>query len=303
VSSGGGEAGPVRRALVLANPRIGRLQGGVAETLRQHLPASICDVVAVDGPAAMARRAQAAASDGYDRVVVAGGDGSVGVVLRALAGTALPIAIIPMGTYNNFAGSLGIPSDLVRACLIAMQGEAGAVDLARVVAQHPPATFVFKEVLGAGVDAMAFGAGVDVAGPAKIPVGALAALSAVVSFRPLPMRFRCDFARHSVHCTQLLVANTPRYGPAIPIVPEADPRDGWLHVMARTWRGRLDLMRELPQIFRGRHRELEHDVLVRARHVTIRGSPRILIHADGEFFCRLPITVEILPAAARVVLP
>jgi len=286
---------------VLVNPRIGRLLGGVKDLVRQNLPDQSCELAVVEGPAAMAERARAAAGKGYARVIVAGGDGTVGVVVRALVDSPLPLGVVPVGTHNNFAVSLGIPLDVPAACKLAVEGEPAPVDLGRVVSRQPPSTFIFKEIVGVGVDAMAFGGGVDVAGPAKIPVGALAVMSAIVSFRPHPVRFAVDGARKFIKCTQLVVANTPRYGPALNVVPEAAPNDGLLHALARTWRGRLDLLSELPHIFSGRHGDLEHDFCVPARRVLIKGNSRILMHADGEFFCRLPATVEVLPGAIQVV--
>lgn len=293
--------GPVCRVMVLANPRLGRLVRNIAEQLRAHLPPT-CELAAIEGPAAMTDRARRAVDEGFDRIVVAGGDGTVGHILRALVERPVAIGIIPLGTYNNFASSLGIPMDLAAACKVAVEGVPIPVDLGRVIARQPPTTFIFKEVVGVGVDAMAFGGGLDVPGRFKIPVGALSTLSAIVSFRPHPIHFRHD-GQKRIKCTQLIVANTPRMGPAVPVVPEATPTDGAFHVMARTWRGRFDLLRELPQIFEGRHRDLEHDICVQARRVEIKGSGNILMHADGEFFCRLPATVEIMPNAVRIVVP
>lgn len=291
-----------RRLLVLANPRIARRAAGLVDAVKAALPEG-SGLQVVDGPAAMADQARNAAREGFERVAVLGGDGTVGHVLRALMSTQTPIAIIPAGTYNNFATSLGIPTDPAEAVRLALEGEPRGVDLGQVTSTQPPTSFVFKEMVGVGVDALAFGGGVDVAGPAKIPVGALAAMSAIVSFRPHPVRFSCDLDRRFSRCTQLIIANTPRYGPSLPVVPEADPTDGLLHVLARTWRGRIDLLFDLPQIFKGRHSDLEHDFFTQARTVHIKGSSRILMHADGEFFCRLPASVEVLPHAVRVICP
>lgn len=297
-----GETVDSPRILVLTNPRILRRTPGMLDALRTHLTGG-SRVENIDGPAAMVGRARQAADEGFDRVAVAGGDGTVGLLLRAMMDQPLPIGIIPLGTFNNFARSLGIPISVPDACRVLVEGVPHAVDLGRVLARNPPATFVFKETVGVGVDAMAFAGGIDVAGPGKIPVGALSALSAVLSFRPHPVKFRCHGERHFHRCTQLLVANTPTFAAAFPVLPEARPDDGIFHVLARTWRGRLDLLAELPRILSGRHCDLEHDVALVCQRVYVAGHSNVLLHADGEFFCRMPASVEILPGAARIVVP
>lgn len=295
-----------RRILVLTNPRIARRLPGLTDTLSHALtPAS--RIESIEGPAAMAERALQAAAEGFDRIAVAGGDGTVGLLLRAMIGAGersdSVLGVIPLGTYNNFARSLGIPMDVLGACHLLVHGQARRVDLGRVTSRRPPATFVFKEIAGVGVDATAFAAGVDVAGLIKIPVGAMSALSAILSYRPHPVRYRCDDERRWRRCTQLLIANTPMYGAAFPVLPEANAFDGRFHVLGRNWRGRLDLLRELRSILSGRHTELEEDLVVECRRVLVSGHSNVLLHADGEFFCRMPAAIEILPAAVAVVAP
>lgn len=251
----------------------------------------------------MTLRAQSAAAGGARQIGVVGGDGTVGLLLRALVGLDCALGVIPLGTFNNFASSLDIPMSIPEACRVLVDGTPRPVDLGRVTARHPPASYVFKEMVGVGVDAMAFAAGIDVAGPAKIPAGALSSISAIISFRPHPVKFRCPGDRHWTRCTQLLVANTPRYAAAFPVLPEAVPYDGQLNILARTWRGRLDLLRELPAILSGRHLGLQHDVSRVCRAVRVTGHSNVLLHADGEFFCRMPAYVEILPGIVRVLVP
>lgn len=283
---------------------MGRGPTHVSTLLRQLLPPE-CRVEAVEGSLVMADRVAEAVQQGYERIAAAGGDGTAGVLVRTMA--ELPVratvGILPFGTYNNFASSLGIPSDPEAACRTFCEGRPAPTDLGRVISRHPSTTFVFKEMLGVGVDAAAFSASVDVAGPAKIPMGLISTLGAILSFRARSIRFRCNGQGSWVRCNQILVANTPCYGPSFAVVPEARTDDGSLDVLARIWRGRLDLLRELPAILGGRHRSLEHSLYRRAERIEIIGSKRVLLHADGEFFCRLPVVVEIMPSILQVMVP
>jgi diacylglycerol kinase (ATP) len=298
---------------VLVNPRLARRLGGLAEHLRTHF--SVEPVIEViEGTRIMAERAQRARQDGFDRLAVAGGDGTLGLIMRSIHQHPIPLAILPIGTFNNFAMSLGIGPSLEEACRIAVEGVPHAVDLGRVTSQRPGVpvlpgggtgsanSFLFKEMVGVGVDATAFSTSVDVAGPVKIPIGVLSVLSATLSFRPHPIRYRLagDSSLRWHRATQIIIANTPCYAANFPVVPEAVPDDGWLDVLARNWRGRIELIRDMPQLLRGRHGDLEHDKYRRTKSVELRGSQKIILHADGEFFCRLPAVVEVVPKAIEV---
>ncbi len=294
-----GESG---RILVLANQRLSRRIASFQEILAGQM-GDRASIEQIDGPAAMAERARRALAEGYRRIAVAGGDGTVGVVVRALLGEPVEIGILPIGTFNNFARSLGLPLQLLDAARVLVEGEPRAVDLGRVVSRHPATTFVFKEAVGVGIDAAAFATGPDVPGPSKIPHGIWATLKTLLFFRPKPVKFNCDDDRGWIRCTQLLVANASHYAAAFQILPEARPDDGVFHVLARRWRGRFNLLLELPAILTGRHCRLEHDVTRTCRKVRVAGHSSVLLHADGEFFCRMPATVEILEGAVTVIVP
>jgi diacylglycerol kinase family enzyme len=88
--------------------------------------------------------AQAARAEGYDAVVAAGGDGTVGTAAAALAGTGRPLGILPLGTLNHFARDAGIPLDLEGAVAAIAAAAAKAVDVAEVNGR----VFVNNSVVG-----------------------------------------------------------------------------------------------------------------------------------------------------------
>src|SRR5687767_4657491 len=107
------------RALLLVNPRArrGRDTGTeAAERLRSFgLDLNVAEVHdAARLPALVRER-----GPGVDRVLVAGGDGTLNAALQGLAGAGVPLGIIPVGTANNTARALGLPTDLEEACRIA----------------------------------------------------------------------------------------------------------------------------------------------------------------------------------------
>ncbi len=150
---------------------------------------------------------------GVDRVVIAGGDGSIGVAARAAHATGVPLAVVPTGTANDFARALGLPTDLDLACEL-------AADPAAVTRHHEVGTvgatvgeLPFVNAAAAGLSAVAS----RHAEPHKPWLGSLAyALGAVragLSAPPLPCRVRCDGTeRFAGDVWQVVVAVTGAFG-------------------------------------------------------------------------------------------
>ena len=107
------------------NPRAGNAEAAMA-ALRAVGGFDVCVVQ----PTSLAEQVRAAIRDGAHRVLVAGGDGSIGSAAGALAGTGADLAILPCGTLNHLAQDLSLPMDLTEAARIALTGRAVAVDAA-----------------------------------------------------------------------------------------------------------------------------------------------------------------------------
>ncbi|HEX3525726.1 MAG TPA: diacylglycerol kinase family protein [Thermoanaerobaculia bacterium] len=97
----------------------------------------------VDGKA-MAARARAVLDDGFDAIVAAGGDGTVSCVAGVVAGTQMPLGVLPLGTLNHFAKDIGIPADLEAAAQTIAAGHVRALDLGEVNGE----TFINTSSLG-----------------------------------------------------------------------------------------------------------------------------------------------------------
>ncbi len=123
-----------RSVCVLLNPRSGRkrpdLRGEIAAACAR-LPLEV-DVRVLDRRRPVSEQALAAAADGYDIVAAAGGDGTIGGVAGALAGTGQAMGVLPLGTFNYFARSLGIPEDVGPALDLLAQGQPRPVNVGRV---------------------------------------------------------------------------------------------------------------------------------------------------------------------------
>src|SRR5881275_1090561 len=100
--------------------------------------------------------AKKAADEGAELVIAAGGDGTIHAVAAGLIERESTLGIIPMGTMNNLAHSLGIPSTLEEACAIIGKGESHAIDVGHINGQ------IFLEVAGAGLEAALFPAAEEI---------------------------------------------------------------------------------------------------------------------------------------------
>ena len=123
------------RVIVLANCRAGAGSDEPARVREIHAAFASTGVVPDVRCAAggdVEKAARQALGEAPDVVVAAGGDGTVGAVARALAGTAVPMAVLPHGTLNHFARDAGIPLDAAKAAETAVSGVAGRIDVAEV---------------------------------------------------------------------------------------------------------------------------------------------------------------------------
>jgi YegS/Rv2252/BmrU family lipid kinase len=168
---------------------------------------------------------EAAAGSGADRIVVAGGDGSIGCAAAAACRAGLPLGVVPVGTANDFARALELPTDLAAACRLAVEGErTQSLELGRMGERAfvnvaslglPPAAATRAKGMKRFLGAVAY---------------ALGAVRAGISAGPVACTVRCDgkelFAGEAWQAT---VACTGAFGGGADVV--ADPRDGYLNVV------------------------------------------------------------------------
>ena len=180
----------------------------------------------------------AAVESGAERVVVAGGDGSIAPVAAAAGQAGLPLAVVPAGTANDFARRLGLPDELSAACRLAVRGtRTRALELGWMNGERP-----FVNVASAGLPAPA----AEKASSWKGRLGPLAyaagAVSAGATAKPLTCLVECDGRELLAgEAWQVTVAASGAFG-AGASVPEADPGDGALEVVAIEACSRLSLV-------------------------------------------------------------
>lgn len=309
-------AGPTRPAGDPgAAPRVGLVlnpHGRRAARARQELTAALADVDApaptvltttVDSPGAdQARRLLAAQ---VDLVVVAGGDGTVREVARVLAGTGVPLGIIPTGTANIVARNLALPRrDVRRAVALALTGAELRMDvgLARMRTGHRgPVESAFLVMAGIGRDAQTVAAtGVRL----KRWLGWLAYFAAGIRHvlrRPLPLTVDLDGCPRKARTWTVLFGNLPRVPGGIAVFPAAVPDDGMLETLELPLRSPLDWLVVARSGLSGRPCRGPALTYGRTARARVTSAAPLPVQLDGDVVRDvLDLEVGLLPGALTV---
>jgi diacylglycerol kinase (ATP) len=286
---------------LLVNPTAGkgRAAGTVArvtERLRAG-GASVAILVGRDAEDASALARQAV-SDGVDAVVALGGDGMAHLALNVIAATSTPLGIVPAGTGNDLASTLGLPTKdpVAAAGVIADRlaaGESRPMDAVRVGAKW------FGCVLGAGFDSRVN----DRANRMSWPRGRmrynLAILAELRVFRPLPFVLELDGERWETEAMLVAVGNAKSYGAGMKVTPDAEIDDGLVDVQVLGPVSKPEFLKTFPKVFKGTH--VSHPaVTIRRAKVVSLASPGVTAYADGEYLADLPIVCETVPGAVQI---
>lgn len=286
------------RLRLIANPVAGRDARGRLEGVAAMLRDRGHSVDAAwTGRRGDARRLAAEAmAAGYDRLLVAGGDGTLNEALNGLVGSELPVAFLPLGTTNVLALELGLPRDLQAAARLACDGEVVPVSLGRAGENH------FLLMAGIGFDGEAVRR-VNLA--LKRRTGKFAyALSALSAFCCAPGG-RIELADET-GVTRVgygaVVSNGRLYGGRFVLNPAASIFSDSLQVCLFKQPGRLALLRLALRVLSGGVPGpplVEHFA---ARRLQFSGAP-LPVQLDGDDCGDLPLSIDIVPNAVRLVLP
>lgn len=238
--------------------------------------------------------------DGATRVVVAGGDGSIGPYAEAAGRLGVPLGVVPVGTANDFARFHGIPSEPEAALELALRGErVERLELARIDGRP------FVNVASGGLAPVA----AEKAQPLKKALGPLAyavgAVAAGATADPFHCVVRVDGAVvFDGEAWQLIVASSGAFGGGAE-VEEADPADGRLDVVAVPAGSRLTLPGRAIAMRRGDLAGQEDVTHATGRAITVEVEPCTLFNVDGEVVAceRGNVEFAVEPDAFGLVVP
>jgi diacylglycerol kinase (ATP) len=245
----------------------------------------------------------AALEKGTDAVMVTGGDGVISNALQVLAGTDVPLGIIPAGTGNDHAREFGIPTkDPEAAADIVIDGWTETIDLGRIRDDTGVEKW-FGTVAATGFDSLV----TDRANRMRWPHGRLRYYIAMVAelsqLRLLPFRLVLDGTEEiEADITLAAFGNTRSYGGGLLICPNADRTDGLLDITMAHSDSRTKLVRLFPTVMKGTHVELDEVSTARAKSIHVE-CPGINVYADGDFACLLPAEIYAVPGALQILRP
>ena len=281
-------------ACVIANPAAG--DGTAPATAELVVSAALAagwevTLVSPPSPAGMTLALKHAVATGVSRVIVLGGDGALHLAVDALATTGVELGIIPVGSGNDGARMLGLPTDVPGAIAAAL-GPVSPVDGLRT--DH-----------GWALTVATVGFSVDVnkrANAMRFPRGAaryqIATLQELRHMRAIPLTLGIDGVSHSISATMLAVGNGAYFGGNMQICPAANPYDGLLDITVTGPIGKIELLRFFPTVFKGTH--LSHRAVSTYRGAVITLAGDAELWADGEPMGPLPVTLEAVPDALLI---
>jgi diacylglycerol kinase (ATP) len=247
----------------------------------------------------IAVQARRAVEDGVARLVVAGGDGTMHQAAQGLAGSDCALGVVPLGTGNDLAGTLGIPHDLEAATARALAGGVRRLDLLRV------GETVSVSYAGVGFDS----AVTEFANQVRRLRGPLvyvyAVLHTLTTFVPPTLRVAHDGGAFSGRAMFAVAANLPRFGGGMRIAPAAEPDDGWIDLVIVRELSRRRLLAVFPKVYRGTHVDHPEIQIVRTRRAEIAVDREMTLYGGGEPLATHPagepFVIELMPAALPVV--
>lgn len=240
--------------------------------------------------------ALAAAATGEVPVVMSG-DGLVGQIGGALAGSEVPLGLIPGGRGNDLARVLGIPTEIRGAVDVLAAGPTRTIDVGEVNDRR------FLGIASCGFDSDAN----RIANQARFVKGNLvylyAALRALAAWKPARFELLLDGEARSFTGYSVAVANSKAFGGGMFIAPDAELDDGRLDVVWIGQVAKLRFLANLPKVFKGRHVDNEEVTVLRAAEVVISADRPFAVYADGDHLADLPATIRLLPRALTVIAP
>ncbi len=285
---------------LVVNPTSGRRRGEVvaARAAARLADAGHTTTIVQGEDAASARDHLKLAIDaGLDGVVVVGGDGALHAMLDHVADSDLVFGLIPAGTGNDTARSLGIPvKDVDAAIDLVIAGHVRTIDLARTDEAY------VATVVASGFDSKVNERANDMTWPRGHMRYNIAIVKELRSFQPLPFTMTLDGGTIEREAMLVAIGNGPSFGGGLRICEGASMDDGLLDVVVINPVSKARFVRVFPQLYRGTHVTLPEFERHRVREVTL-SSPGVVAYGDGERLGPLPLTATIRPGALRVFAP
>lgn len=297
---------PHRKAILISNPKTGRYGtrrapqlDALCDSLRQH--DIEVKIVSTTGPGDATRIAANATRDGFNEVIVSGGDGTINEVLQGLIGTDARLAILPQGTGNVLARELKIPLNCKDAMAVIARGHTRRVYAGCAIDETSSTKRYFLLMAGIGLDASVVS---RVRPGLKKRIGKAAfwysGLSHLADWQPTP--FEIDIDNKTYEATFVIVGKAAGYGGELAVTPRARIDQPEFEICVIKSRSRLRFLHLLTHTMRGGIPPNKRGIrFLRATSATVRGNSAVQV--DGELIGQLSFSFEIAPQTIEVIVP
>lgn len=277
------------RVVVIGNPASGRGTGSARMTAVSESCATYgvkCTCMQSLAPGHAEELARSACSMGSDLVIAVGGDGTVRDVMAGLQGNQVPLGLVPAGTGNDLARTLGIPTDVERAVEIALSGHSRRLDV--WLWNGVP----FVNVAGVGMDAAVARV---VNERFRFLTGAAAYVAGFLTvfprYKPMRVRLKWESGAWEGSAWLVAVANGQYYGGGMRVAPAASPDDGYLSVIVVEGIPKIQLLGQFPRLFTGAHVKHPGVRCLQVRELSITGDTHVAT-IDGELLASTPAAIR-----------
>ncbi|MFZ2491972.1 MAG: diacylglycerol kinase family protein [Thermoanaerobaculia bacterium] len=284
------------RLKLIYNPVAGR---GRSRRRMEQILRCLCDEAEVDvsasrSPEDLVRIAAESSRDGFDRVVICGGDGSLNYAVREFDLERGVLGVIPAGSADDFAHVAGIPQNIRRACDAVLHGGIREVDVATANGHR------YLGVAGVGFDS-------EVTRYANERVlflrGTVRYLYALMRVLPKFKPRRISIGGEPADIMFAVVGNSGQYGGGIRITPAAKLDDQLLDLCIVHKTSIPMLLRTLPAAYTGAHVKSPFVECRRGETFRLESEQVMDVFADGEWLTKTPVTFGIAEQKLRLVVP
>jgi diacylglycerol kinase (ATP) len=233
-----------------------------------------------------------------DRIVIGGGDGSMNAALAPLLDARLPLGILPLGTANDLARTLGIPADIDAAIDIIGRGIVHPIDVGNVNGHY----FFNVANIGVGVEVMH-----KLSAELKRRLGVLSyahcLFKVIKSYRPFRAEIVCDGHRMKVRSIQVAIGNGRHYGGGMTVGEQAWIDDGRLCLYSLAPATAWELLKLAPALRSGRFDQVEPIQVAEGAVIELTTRHPMAVTADGELLTHTPARFSVLRGAIGVFVP
>lgn len=290
---------------VLSNPFAGKGRGAAAAdaaVARLRERGAEVRLYAGGSPADTTKLAALAVEEAPRALVVVGGDGTLSGILDVVAGSSVPVVLVPAGTGNDLARALDLPrADPAAAADLVFTGIPRRIDLGEVTSRTGRSTFLTIAALG--FDAKVSDRTNRLRWPRGVLRYYLAILIELIRLRPTRFRISVDGGPAELRPgTLIAIGNTESYGGGMPVCRGAAPDDGVLDVVHVAPLSRRKLVRLFPLLLQGKHLDRPEVSRSHARSLQVE-APGLIVYADGELVAEGACSIGLRRAALTVLVP